>query len=284
MGSMTETSSTKAAFAPARPSAYSTSYSAASEVFPSYSRTRVFNHDLTSDHLKPLLEDCPAPGRMLRRTGGVAFFGAYALLAISFLTALVMEWLHMAGDGPTYEEMDTGAQVLGLVTLAAAAAWLTGAALDFVARRKWVAALLSAWKLHDGHIVRVRDLPVERQRYVSGLGERLDGALEALDANDPAAVQLDAAARTAIVRYFELPVVSDTARRIAQSTVTDPTVQNVRDGYEAAMDAEKSSLLEAQSAVCTIEAFVQAAKVAAAKREIITLAQTITHASTGSRS
>lgn len=280
MRRMTDTAAAKAAFAPARPSAYSTSYSAASKAFPSYSRTRVFNHDLTTDQLKPLLEDCPAPGRRLRRIGGVTLFGAYALLAISLLTALIIERLHMTGGVLTYGEVDAGAQVLELATFAAAAAWLTGVVLDFVARRKWVAALTAAWKRYDGHIVRVRDLPAGRQWNVTSLGERLDAALKDLDANDPAAQHLNIAARAAIGRYFELPVISDETRRVARSAVTDPSVQQIHAGYKADTAAEKASLQDAQDAVRAVGAFVQAAKVAAANQEIITLARTIA----GSRS
>jgi len=272
---MNESPTAKAAFAPAWPSLYSTSYSADSEVVPSYCRTKVFNHDLTIDQLEPLLEDCPIPGRTLRRVGGIAFLSAYAMTGISYLSALVIVRLHVPGDFPTYEEMDAGLQVLGLVSFAAAAIWFTGFVLDFVARKTWVAAVTSAWQFFDGHLVRTRDLPEDRQQSVNSLGRRLDGALKALDANDPAAKLLDLAALAAIGRYFELPVTSGDARRIAQSEVVDPTVQQVRDTYESATAAEKASLQAAKDAVGAVEDYVVKVKAAAADQEIIELAKTI---------
>jgi len=291
MVSMNENSTAKAAFAPAWPSLYSTSYSAGSVIMPSYSRTRVFNHDLTTDQLKPLLEDCPVPGRELRRIGFWCAFGTYGLMFVlwlGFWATARLRGVHFdfttrpvvaAADTAS---LDAGSAVIVGVMLAAAAVWLTGTVLNFVARKKWAAALIATWKLHDGHIVRTRDLPEERQQSVNRLGRLLDSALEALDANEPTAGLLNLAARAAIGRYFELPVTSEDERCIAQSSVSDSTVQQVRDTYEAATSTEKASLHAAEDAVRAVQDYVVKVKAAAADQEIINLAKAIAAAGASS--
>jgi uncharacterized protein (DUF697 family) len=284
MKRMIEPSAAKTAFAPVWPRVFRAP--TGRQIIPPYGRVRVFNRDLSIEELEPLIESFPVPGRTLRRIGGYAFFSVclvhLALWVVTLLTALIF----LGIDVTESEEQNitafikatfSGAASLGgWVILAALVIGITGIAVDFIAWKKWGASLGGIWLRYKGRMVRTIDLPGRRKQKSDGLCRRLDSALKQMDSNSVEARLLDRAAREAIGRYIDLPVVSKDSRRVARSAVDDALVQKVREEYQAAEAAEAATLQEAEDAVLAVQAYVSEAKSAAADLETIELAKTIT--------
>ena len=272
---MTETPVARAAFAPAWPYLYKASDG--NGIIPRYGKVSVFNGDLTIDELKPLTESSPVPGRLLRRVGGCTFALSVPISFVLWLTAKITGEARILPDGAA-QDFHTAVDFFGTLALIGAIIGIAGIVVDIFAWKKWGKSLAAAWDRYEDRLVVTKALPEDRRQPVNCLGQRLDGALELLAWNDPVARQLDDAARAAIARYFELPVTSDDAARVARSTVTDPTVQYIRSEYVDAVATEKASLQDADDAVSAVESYVAAAKAEAAEREIVDLAKSLTEA------
>jgi hypothetical protein len=279
---MTEIPAAKAAFAPAWPYLYK---APDTEFFGPYGHVSAFNRNLTADELKPLTDDCPAPGWILRKIAYWGVSGTSALTLALWLWIWATARLHgvrfdlMRGPAtvtPETADLRSLITVVTVVWIAAAAAWVAGLVVDFIAWKKWGASVTAAWTRYKGRIVVTRDLPEERRKQVNLLGTRLDDALEKLDANDPGARPLSDAARGAISRLIDLPVIGEDARRVARSAVADASVQKIREEFEAATAKESALLQDAEDAVQTVQDYADKVRAAAAAQEIIELAKTIT--------
>jgi uncharacterized membrane protein len=289
MKRMIEPSAAKAAFAPVWPRVFRAP--SGKEVIPPYGRVRVFNRDLSIEDLAPLTESFPVPGRTLRLIGGYAFFGVCLVHLGLWLVTLLAAVIFLGIDVSESEEQNitafikatfSGAASLGgWVILAALVIGITGIVVDFMAWKKWAALLGETWTRYKGRMVRTIGLPGKRKQKSDGLCRRLDSALKQMDANIVEARLLDRAAREAIGRYIDLPVINKDSRRVARSAVQDALVQKVREEYEAAEAAEAVALQNAEDAVLAVQVYVSEAKSAAAEQEIIELAKTI---NAGSRS
>jgi hypothetical protein len=283
MKRMIEPSAAKTAFAPVWPRVFRAP--SGREVIPPYGRVRVFNRDLSIEDLAPLTESFPVPGRTLRLIGGYALLGVCLVHLGLWLVTLLAAVIFLGIDVSESEEQNitaffkatfSGAASLGgWVILAALVIGITGIVVDFMAWKKWAALLGDTWTRYKGRMVRTIGLPGRRKQKSDGLCRRLDSALNQMDANIVEARLLDRAAREAIGRYVDLPVVSKDSRRVARSAVEDALVQKVREQYEAAVAAEVAALQNAENAVLAVEAYVSGAKSAAAEQEIIELAKTI---------
>lgn len=283
MRHMIEPSAAKAAFAPAWPYVYKVP--GRWQIFPPFGRVSVFNRDLTIEELKPLTEGFPVPGRILRLIGLYSFVVSGFLQAVLWLGTILIAFLFAGIEFSEADEQaitafvkstfSAAASLHGWAILAAILVGGAGIVVDFVAWKKWTAALTTAWERCEGRIVRTKALPGKRRQQVNSLGGDLDSALEQLDANDPGARLLMSNARDAIGRYIDLPVISKDSRRVARSAVNDGWVQKIRDAFEAAEAAETAALQEAEDAVLAVKGYVGEVKAAAAEREIIELAKTI---------
>jgi hypothetical protein len=283
MKRMIEPSAAKTAFAPVWPRVFRAP--SGKEVIPPYGRVRVFNRDLSTEDLAPLTESFPVPGRTLRLIGGYAFLGVCLVHLGLWLVTLLAAVIFLGIDVSESEEQNitafikatfNGAASLGgWVILAALVIGITGIVVDFMAWKKWAASLGDTWTRYKGRMVRTIALPGRRKQKSDGLCRRLDSALNQMDANSVEARLLDRAAREAIGRYIDLPVIGKDSRRVARSAVEDALVQKVREQYEAAVAAEAAALQSAENAVLAVEAYVSEAKSAAAEQEIIELAKTI---------
>jgi hypothetical protein len=289
MKRMIKPSAARTAFAPVWPRVFRAP--SGKEVIPPYGRVRVFNRDLSIEDLAPLTESFPVPGRTLRLIGGYAFFGVCLVHLGLWLVTLLAAVIFLGIDVSESEEQNitafikatfSGAASLGgWVILAALVIGITGIVVDFMAWKKWAALLGETWTRYKGRMVRTIGLPGKRKQKSDGLCRRLDSALKQMDANIVEARLLDRAAREAIGRYIDLPVINKDSRRVARSAVQDALVQKVREEYAAAEAAESVALQNAEEAVLAVQAYVSEAKSAAAEQEIIELARTIT---AGSRS
>lgn len=261
---MSEPSAARAAFAPVWPRIYKAP--AGKELIPPYGRVRVFNRDLTVRELGPLTETFPVPGRTLRRIGGYMLFGACLTNLALLLVALLADFL-FSGIEVTESAEHTIVAIINYAFSGAASlsAWVipasivigaAGIAVDFVAWKKWGTSLAVAWDLYEGRLVRTTGLPAPRKQKSDGHCRRLDAALQKLDSNSAGACLLASAARDAIGRFIDLPVISEESRRVSDDT----SAQKLRKNYEATAAAENAALLEAEDAVLAVEGLVDEAE------------------------
>lgn len=291
MRRMTETTVPKTA-AFARALRYGYEAPTGKEIIPPYRRGLIFNRDLTAEELRSLTDSFPVPGRILRVVGGYSLMASWFLYGGLWLAILLAAAVADVFNVEVTDEHSVsaliadvligGSAIAGLIALPAIVVAAAGILVDFISWKRWGVELAATWERYAGRVVPTKSLPGSRRSQVDSLGGRLDAALKKLAPADPVARQLDSAARQAIGDYIDLPIPSKEARRVARSTSTHETVQQIRSQYEASQAAEVVALQAAEGAVLAVRDYAGAVKAAAAEQEIVELAKTVAAADASS--
>jgi hypothetical protein len=248
-------------------------------------RVSVFNRGLTTEELEPLTGTFQTPCGNAFKVVGQVFMWLFVVHAGLWAAVLVLDglftWMPPSAETQAWVTtylIDglTAFRDMGLILVTVTIpvlAILYG--IHFVAWRKWRASVAAAWNQAGDRLVRTKSLPGNRREQVNFLGGRLDPALRRLDPTNQDHCSLVTEAVTAIGRYIVLPVLGKEARRVAESKSQDTAVQKVREEYEAAFAAERSTLLEAENAVIAVETLSRELKATKAEQKIVALAMAI---------